>query len=76
MLQERHWKNFVEGFCVEDVKVLGIYWHFTLSLLVWIPLSLMLLTVSLIFFQIVEYKDNSRNTILTIFLIIFYQKYS
>ncbi|KAL0821964.1 hypothetical protein ABMA28_005352 [Loxostege sticticalis] len=49
---ERYWKNFVEGFCVEDVKVLGIYWHFTLSLLVWIPLSLMLLTYGAIMWRL------------------------
>lgn len=34
-------------YCVEDVKVLGVYWHFTMTLLVWIPLGLMSLTVSI-----------------------------
>ncbi|KOB65474.1 Neuropeptide receptor A34, partial [Operophtera brumata] len=38
---ERQWLDYVEMYCVEDVNVLGIYWHFTLTLLVWIPLGLM-----------------------------------
>ncbi|XP_028165730.1 neuropeptide receptor 22 [Ostrinia furnacalis] len=49
---ERQWKNFLEKYCVEDVKVLGIYWHFTLSFLVWIPLGLMVITYGAIMWRL------------------------
>ncbi|CAG9788867.1 unnamed protein product [Diatraea saccharalis] len=49
---ERQWKNHLEKFCVEDPHVLGIYWHFTLSLLVWIPLGLMVVTYGTIMWKL------------------------
>lgn len=48
-------------YCVEDVNVLGIYWHFTLTILVWIPLGLMAVTVSFGF----EVVSNSAFVCLT-----------
>ncbi|KAM3965786.1 neuropeptide receptor A34 [Aphomia sociella] len=49
---ERQWLNYLETFCAEDVKVLGIYWHFILTLLVWTPLGLMVLTYSAIMWRL------------------------
>ncbi|CAH0401003.1 unnamed protein product [Chilo suppressalis] len=50
--KERQWKNHLEKFCVEDPNVLGIYWHFTLSMLVWIPLGLMVITYGTIMWKL------------------------
>ncbi|KAI5638481.1 7 transmembrane receptor (rhodopsin family) domain-containing protein [Phthorimaea operculella] len=41
---ERQWSNHLESFCAEDPRVLRIYWQFTLILVVWLPLSIMLFT--------------------------------
>ncbi|KAL4707885.1 hypothetical protein ACJJTC_010320 [Scirpophaga incertulas] len=49
---ERQWKNHLEMFCVEDVVILGVYWHLILSLLVWIPLGLMLVTYAAIMWKL------------------------
>ncbi|XP_053610661.1 allatostatin-A receptor isoform X2 [Plodia interpunctella] len=49
---ERQWLDYLETFCVEDVQVLGIYWHFTLTLLVWIPLGLMVITYGTIMWRL------------------------
>lgn len=48
--QERQWLDHLETFCMEDVAVLGIFWHFLLTLLVWVPLGLMVITVSYEYF--------------------------
>lgn len=44
--KERQWYDYLETYCAEDVNVLGIYWHFLITLLVWVPLGLMGITVS------------------------------
>ncbi|CAH1639284.1 unnamed protein product [Spodoptera littoralis] len=49
---ERQWKNYVEMFCIEDSKVLGIYWHFLLMLLVWVPLGVMVVTYAIIMWRL------------------------
>ncbi|XP_041982158.1 neuropeptide receptor 22 [Aricia agestis] len=49
---ERQWLDFLESFCVEDLKVLGIYWHFILLLLVWIPLGVMVVTYGTIMWRL------------------------
>ncbi|XP_063365345.1 red-sensitive opsin [Cydia amplana] len=49
---ERQWLDHLETYCVEDVKFLGIYWHFTLSMLVWIPLGVMVLTYGTIMWKL------------------------
>ncbi|KAJ2940453.1 hypothetical protein O0L34_g136 [Tuta absoluta] len=41
---ERQWINHLETFCAEDPKILRIYWQFTLILVVWLPLGIMLIT--------------------------------
>ncbi|XP_059048742.1 ultraviolet-sensitive opsin [Achroia grisella] len=49
---ERQWADYLETFCAEDPKVLGIYWHFTLFILVWIPLGLMVVTYGAIMWRL------------------------
>ncbi|CAB3230690.1 unnamed protein product [Arctia plantaginis] len=49
---ERQWLDYLETFCAEDVQVLGIYWHFLLTLLVWIPLAAMVVTYGAIMWQL------------------------
>ncbi|KAJ8715214.1 hypothetical protein PYW08_005195 [Mythimna loreyi] len=50
--KERPWKDYLESFCVEDTRVLGIYWHFLLMLIVWIPLGVMLITYGTIMWRL------------------------
>ncbi|XP_075980490.1 ultraviolet-sensitive opsin [Anticarsia gemmatalis] len=50
--QERQWLDYLESFCVEDVQVMGIYWHFLLTLLVWVPLGLMCITYGTIMWRL------------------------
>ncbi|CAK1555583.1 unnamed protein product [Leptosia nina] len=40
--KERQWQNFLEMYCAEDITFLGIYWHFLLILLVWLPMGIMI----------------------------------
>ncbi|XP_014371297.2 neuropeptide FF receptor 2 [Papilio machaon] len=49
---ERQWLDYLEMFCAEDVKVLSIYWHFIIILLVWLPLGLMTVTYSTIIWRL------------------------
>lgn len=53
-LQERQWLDYLETFCAEDVQVLSIYWHFLLTMLVWVPLAAMVITVSGFLFKFFE----------------------
>ncbi|XP_026495885.2 ultraviolet-sensitive opsin [Vanessa tameamea] len=49
---ERQWLDYVESFCVEDLDILSIYWHFIVLLLVWIPLGLMIVTYGTIMWRL------------------------
>ncbi|XP_045774600.1 neuropeptide receptor 22 [Maniola jurtina] len=49
---ERQWLDFLETFCYEDPKMLPIYWHCIVILLVWIPLGVMLLTYGTIIWRL------------------------
>ncbi|XP_039756686.1 neuropeptide receptor 22 [Pararge aegeria] len=49
---ERQWLDFLETFCFEERKVLGIYWHCIVILLVWIPLGVMILTYGAIIWRL------------------------
>lgn len=50
--QERHWKNFVEKYCVENITILSVYWHIILVLLVLCPLIVMIICYSAIFWKV------------------------
>lgn len=51
-IKERHWKNFVEKFCVENMTILPLYWHVILLLLVLFPLIVMTICYSTIFWKV------------------------
>lgn len=52
----RQWKNFTEQFCAENFVVLSAYWHVIIATLVWIPLIIMVLSYSAIFFKLSYYE--------------------
>ncbi|NP_001127750.1 neuropeptide receptor 22 [Bombyx mandarina] len=49
---ERQWLNYLETFCAEDVQLLGIYWHLLLTMLVWVPLGIMIITYGVIMWRL------------------------
>ncbi|CAH0588909.1 unnamed protein product [Chrysodeixis includens] len=49
---ERQWLDHLETFCMEDVAILGLFWHFLLTLLVWVPLGLMVITYGTIMWRL------------------------
>jgi hypothetical protein len=51
MLQERRWKNFYETYCTEETKVMPIYWYVVIVFVVWLPLVIMVLCYSALFFK-------------------------
>lgn len=50
--QERQWLDFLETFCAEDRHVLGVYWHVIITILVWVPLGLMIVTYGAILWRL------------------------
>ncbi|KAG6451372.1 RYamide receptor [Manduca sexta] len=50
--QERQWLDFLEMYCAEDARILGVYWHVLLTLLVWVPLGVMVLTYGAIIWRL------------------------
>lgn len=55
-LQERQWKDFLEQYCEEEKKILPVYWNVIISLMIWIPLGVMLLCYSAIFYKLDRYE--------------------
>lgn len=54
--QERHWRNFIESFCKENVEVLPIYWHILVIALVWFPMAVLVFCYSMIFWKLDQYE--------------------
>jgi 7 transmembrane receptor (rhodopsin family) len=54
--RERQWKNFLETYCRENQDILPIYWHVIISVLVWVPLCVMVLCYSSIFWKLDRYE--------------------
>ncbi|GAB0090852.1 neuropeptide FF receptor 2 [Sergentomyia squamirostris] len=52
----RIWKNFEEKWCTESTSVLPMYWHVLISGLVWLPLGVMLICYSAIFYKLDRYE--------------------
>lgn len=48
----RRWKNFYEAFCGENQTFLPMYWHVLIAVIVWFPLSVMILCYSAIFWKV------------------------
>ncbi|KAJ0174502.1 hypothetical protein K1T71_009610 [Dendrolimus kikuchii] len=49
---ERQWLDHLETYCSEDVVIIGVYWHIILTLLVWVPLGLMVVTYAVILWRL------------------------
>lgn len=54
--QERQWRNFLESFCTENLDVLPLYWHILVIALVWLPMIILILCYSTIFWKLDRYE--------------------
>uniref|UniRef100_A0A1B0CUX5 Putative 7 transmembrane receptor n=1 Tax=Lutzomyia longipalpis TaxID=7200 RepID=A0A1B0CUX5_LUTLO len=52
----RIWRNFDEKWCTENTSVLPMYWHVLISGLVWLPLGVMMICYSAIFYKLDRYE--------------------
>lgn len=59
--KERDWSNFHETFCSEDKHVMPLYWDYIIILLVWLPLSVMMVTYSTILCKLDRYERKAMN---------------
>ncbi|KAF5290591.1 hypothetical protein FQR65_LT11542 [Abscondita terminalis] len=57
MYEERQWLNFLEQYCTEDVTISNIYWHIVIIIIVWIPLSTMLVCYVTLFIKLRHYEE-------------------
>ncbi|ALC40763.1 CG30340 [Drosophila busckii] len=64
----RVWRNFKERYCKENTNVLPKYWYVLITVLVWLPLSIMLICYSAIFYKLDRYEKRvmSREHPLTV----------
>lgn len=54
--KERQWKDFLEAFCTEDLKILPLYWHILVIALVWLPMAVLVSCYSVIFWKLDQYE--------------------
>lgn len=54
--QERQWRNFLESFCTENLKILPLYWHILVIALVWFPMAVLIFCYSVIFWKLDQYE--------------------
>ncbi|XP_021942370.1 neuropeptide Y receptor type 1 [Zootermopsis nevadensis] len=54
--RERKWKNFNETYCTEERAVMSVYWYVVILFVVWLPLILMILCYSALFFKLDRYE--------------------
>ncbi|XP_030081980.1 galanin receptor type 1 [Drosophila hydei] len=64
----RIWLNFTERYCKENTNVLPKYWYVLITVLVWLPLSIMLICYTAIFVKLDRYEKRvlSRENPLTV----------
>ncbi|XP_017866483.1 PREDICTED: neuropeptide FF receptor 2 [Drosophila arizonae] len=64
----RIWRNFTERYCKENTNVLPKYWYVLITVLVWLPLSIMLICYTAIFIKLDRYEKRvlSRENPLTV----------
>lgn len=55
----RYWKNFTEMYCKENTTILPKYWYVLITVMVWLPLAIMLICYSAIFYKV--HLTNSDN---------------
>lgn len=56
MYRERKWRNFYETYCTEETKVMPIYWYVVIVFVVWLPLVIMVICYSALFFKLDQYE--------------------
>ncbi|XP_054737098.1 neuropeptide FF receptor 2 isoform X2 [Anastrepha obliqua] len=57
----RQWKNFREMYCKENTDILPKYWYVLITVMVWFPLSVMLICYSAIFYKLDRYEKRVLN---------------
>ncbi|XP_065370090.1 neuropeptide FF receptor 2 [Calliphora vicina] len=57
----RHWKNFKEMYCKENTEILPKYWYVLITVMVWLPLGVMLICYSAIFYKLDRYEKRNLN---------------
>ncbi|XP_017476799.1 PREDICTED: neuropeptide FF receptor 2 [Rhagoletis zephyria] len=57
----RQWKNFKEMYCKENPDILPKYWYVLIAVMVWLPLSVMLICYTAIFFKLDRYEKRVLN---------------
>ncbi|CAD7012609.1 unnamed protein product [Ceratitis capitata] len=57
----RQWKNFKEMYCKENPEILPKYWYVLITVMVWLPLSVMLICYSAIFYKLDRYEKRVLN---------------
>ncbi|XP_061402067.1 neuropeptide FF receptor 2 [Musca vetustissima] len=59
--QVRHWKNFTEMYCKENPNILPKYWYVLITVMVWLPLAIMLICYTAIFYKLDRYEKRVLN---------------
>ncbi|XP_028895412.2 neuropeptide FF receptor 2 [Zeugodacus cucurbitae] len=57
----RVWRNFKEMYCKENPQILPKYWYVLITVMVWLPLSVMLICYSAIFYKLDRYEKRVLN---------------
>ncbi|XP_075167535.1 neuropeptide FF receptor 2 [Haematobia irritans] len=57
----RYWKNFTEMYCKENTTILPKYWYVLITVMVWLPLAIMLICYTAIFYKLDRYEKRVKN---------------
>ncbi|XP_073847147.1 neuropeptide FF receptor 2 [Musca autumnalis] len=57
----RYWKNFTEMYCKENTTILPKYWYVLITIMVWLPLAVMLICYTAIFYKLDRYEKRVLN---------------
>ncbi|XP_067633514.1 neuropeptide FF receptor 2 [Eurosta solidaginis] len=57
----RLWKNFTELYCKENTDILPKYWYVLITVMVWLPLSIMVVCYTAIFIKLDRYEKRVLN---------------
>ncbi|KAK9887810.1 hypothetical protein WA026_000125 [Henosepilachna vigintioctopunctata] len=55
--KERQWKDFLETFCVEQPLIIQIYWPTICAVLVWLPLTILIICYISIFIKLQRFES-------------------
>jgi hypothetical protein len=57
--RERQWINFKESWCAENIDIMPLYWQILVIALMWIPLTVLVVCYSTIFYKLKQ-RENIR----------------